>query len=132
MTNVSMRHADARRTEVAPGRTALAARWLLSRARRYPASVWLLWIVGVVALLLTARFAIADPAFLVLAVDPELVAALVVTAVALFREDLWQVLGPCLTVARDAVRRGLQLGKRRVDLGDSSPYLNPVPWRQDD
>jgi len=53
-------------------------------ARRHEPRVWLLWFVGF-AVLVCTPVALADPAILALALDPELVAVLVLSAAALLR-----------------------------------------------
>jgi hypothetical protein len=49
---------------------------------RHEPRVWLLWAIGA-ALLIAAPFALADPAVLVLLLDPELLAAIAFAGIAL-------------------------------------------------
>ena len=56
--------------------------------RRHPLRVWALWALGLTTLIATLRFAAIDPAFVVLFIDPELAAAIVLVAVALLRDDV--------------------------------------------
>ncbi|MGH2891827.1 MAG: hypothetical protein ACRDPM_00975 [Solirubrobacteraceae bacterium] len=46
--------------------------------------VWLLWAVGTIGAL-AVSFALADPGLLVLAIDPELIALIVLSSIALIR-----------------------------------------------
>jgi len=52
--------------------------------KRHPPRVWLLWALGALVILASA-FAVSDPALVMFALDPELVALLVVSSVALLR-----------------------------------------------
>jgi len=61
---------------------------LLEIARRHPLRIWVLWALGLTSLIATLRFAAVDPAFIVLFIDPELAAAIVLVAVALLRADV--------------------------------------------
>src|SRR5262249_3652300 len=60
----------------------MAAR--LATARRHSVRVWLLWAVGTVVVL-AVSFALADPGLVVLAFDPELIALIVLSSIALIR-----------------------------------------------
>ena len=71
-------------TRGAPHRPAQAFDALRAIARRHERRVWLLWAAGAV-LLLTTPLALADPAMLMLLLDPELLAIAVMAAVALMR-----------------------------------------------
>src|SRR5262249_37869096 len=59
----------------------------MSRLRRHPPRVWLVWAAGL-ALLLCTRLAPAAPGVLRLALDPELVACLVLGGAALLRASM--------------------------------------------
>lgn len=61
--------------------------------RRHPPRVLLLWALGALVILASA-FAVSDLALVMLALDPELVALLVLSSVALLRAS------PALAVAR--------------------------------
>ena len=76
------READAAMTRRARGPAWIAAR--LAAARRHSMRTWLLWAVGTAAAL-TVSFALADPGLLMLALDPELIALIVLSSIALIR-----------------------------------------------
>jgi hypothetical protein len=59
-------------------------RALRAAARRHPPSVLLLWALGAVVIVATA-LALSDPALVMFALDPELVAVLVLSSIALLR-----------------------------------------------
>ena len=52
--------------------------------RRRPLRIWLLWAVGAAVLVLSS-LAVADPAILSLALDPELVALVVASSISIVR-----------------------------------------------
>ena len=99
-------------TRRARGRAWVATR--LAAARRHSVRVWLLWAVGAAAVL-AVSFAVADPALLVLALDPELIALLVLSSIALIRISApGLVLSGCAAmVARGASTVGARLTGRR-------------------
>ena len=102
-------------SKLAQPRTWLAAQ--LVAVRRHSPRVWMLWVVGATAAL-AVSFALADPGLLVLALDPELIALIVLSSLALLRAS-----GPALLLSMVALGESL-LDRVRVvhsHLSDSQP-----------
>ena len=75
--------------------------------RRHPPRVLLLWALGAVLILATA-FALSDPALVMFALDPELVALLVLSSLALLRAS------PTVAVARGFATSAARAVRRRA------------------
>jgi hypothetical protein len=97
-------------------RATSAVGWVRAAAGRHDARVWLLWLLGASVLLLTVRYAAADPAILALLLDPELLAVMTLAALALVRGDVRAGLaraGAAAIHLRAAVAAGLPAPGRR-------------------
>ena len=100
-------------TRRARGRAWIAAR--LAAARRHSLRVWLLWAIGA-ATALAVSFALAEPGLLVLALDPELIALIGLSSIAVIRISTPGLLlsGCAATVVRSASTVGAKLSGRPV------------------
>lgn len=80
---------------------------LTRAARRHPPRVLLLWALGAV-LVITCALALSDPALLMFALDPELLALVVLSSLALLRAS------PAVTIVRAFVASAARAAQRLV------------------
>ena len=102
--------------------------------RRHSVRVWLLWAVGT-AVVLALSFAVADPGLVVLALDPELIALIVLSSIALLRISApgLVVSGCAAALARSARRRERPRRPEHVPVGVERSHLDgPVAPAQRD